>query len=153
MDEETLKKEIDVAFEYSYEHDDWVEPLDQALEDVSARAALWRPADGKGIWDMVLHMAVWNENIVERIETGQKVHPTEGAWPAPPDEPDEIAWKAAKQRLRRSLESVRRTIAESSLDKLQASPYGIGDLLCRATHMGYHLGQIVKIRECADLPN
>ena len=35
----------------------------------------------------------------------------------------------------------------SPLDKINASPYGLGDLICRFTHNGYHLGQISKIRE------
>src|SRR6476659_1713269 len=106
MEEDAIRKELDIAFEYGYAHEDWVNPLAEALEGVSARAALWRPsAEGKGIWDIVLHLAVWNENIVERTETRQKAHPSEGAWPSPPSNPDETAWMRDKARLTASIEA------------------------------------------------
>ncbi len=148
MTDDQIKHELAIGFEYCYQHDDWVEPVEQALAGLTAEQALWRPnPEVKGIWDMVLHLAAWNENIVERTETGQKAHPAEGAWPPPPETPSEEAWAAAKQRLMKSYESVQQLIANSPLDKLQSAPYGIGDLLCRFTHSGYHLGQISKIRE------
>jgi hypothetical protein len=149
MDDAALKKDILTAWEYSYLHDDWVNPLEEALEGVTAEQALWRPGpDAMGIWDIVLHLAVWNENIVERVETGQAARPWEGAWPAIPEAKDEPAWEASKQRLTDSLESVRKMIEATSIEKIQASTYGLPDLLCRITHNGYHLGQITKIREC-----
>ena len=154
MTENAVRKELDIAFEYAYLHDDWVNPLAEALDGVTAEAALWRPsADGKGIWDIVLHLAAWNENIVERTKTGEKTHPKEGAWPPPPDSPDPVAWETAKKRLSDSIEEVRNMIRTTSLDDLQAAPYGLGDLLCRLTHLGYHLGQITKLRECVSLPS
>ena len=149
VDNETIKREIIIGFEYSYLHDDWVNPLSEALEGVTAKEAIWRPGpDAKGIWDMVLHMATWNENIVERIETGETVGALDGHWPAPPVVPDEAAWEAAKKRLWNSLDSIQRTLESSSLEKIQSGGYHLGDLLCRFTHMGYHLGQITKLREC-----
>src|SRR3569832_2583651 len=100
MEESEVRKQLDIAFEYCYAHNVWVNSLDDALAGVTSRAALWRPIPpGKGIWDIVLHLAVWNENIVERTESGERVHPEEGEWPATPDHPDEAAWAAAKRRL------------------------------------------------------
>ena len=154
MTDEDVRKELDIAFEYCYAHDDWVNPLNEALDGISAQAALWRPSpEGKGIWDIVLHLAVWNENIVERTETRQKTHPSEGPWPPPPSSPDEEAWMRHKKRLTDSIEAVRKMIQTRSLDDLQAAPYGLGDLLCRMTHMSYHLGQITKLREIVALPD
>lgn len=144
MTEDEIKGEIALAFEYAYRHDDWVEPLESLLAGVSAADALRRPRE-KGVWDIALHLALWNENIVERVRTGRKIHPDEG-WPAPSTVPEDAAWEAAKARLRDSYAAVQCLIETSSLDELRGG-YGLADLLCHLTHSGYHLGQIVKLRE------
>jgi len=148
MEEETLRRELLVGLEYAYAHEDWVTPLDEALDVLTPQAALWRQGpDTPSIWEIVLHLAVWNENIVQRVATGKPVHPDEGAWPPLPEVRDGEAWEAAKNRLQASLASVKTMIAEMPLSTIQASPWGIGDLLCRFTHVAYHLGQITRIRE------
>ena len=147
--QEDFKKVIAVAFEYSYLHDDWVNPLENALAGVTVEQALWRPAPGsKGIWEIVLHLAAWNENMVERVRTGKAVRPAEGSWAPLPSNADEEEWREAKQRLWNSLDSVREMIESTSLEAIEQGPYGAGDLLCRFIHNGYHLGQITKMREC-----
>jgi hypothetical protein len=149
MTEQEIRELLLVVLEYSYEHDDWSHPLDDALAGVTAEQASWRPGgDAMGIWDIVLHLAVWNENIIERIKTGEKVRPKEGAWPPRPDVARESDWDSAKSRLRASLDLLRSFIESVPLEKVHASPYGIGDLATRPLHMAYHIGQIVKIREC-----
>jgi hypothetical protein len=148
MDEQAMKRNVLVAFEYSYQHDDWVNPLAEALAGVTAAEAAWRPGPkGKGIWDIVLHMANWTENIVERMRSGEKARPAEGAWPPPPAVPDEAAWEAAQRRLWDALAALRAYIETHSLDELAGSPYGLGDLFCRFIHNAYHIGQITKMRE------
>ena len=85
MDEQALRRDVLIAFEYSYQHDDWVYPLADALAGITVDEAVWTPGpDVKGIWDIVLHMAVWTENIVERMRSGERVRPAEGAWPPLP---------------------------------------------------------------------
>jgi len=149
MNQEALRKDVLVAFEYSYLHDDWVNPLEEALDGVTYVEALWSPGpDSMNIWRIVLHLAVWNENMVQRIETGEASKPDEGAWPPLPVVQDESTWTDSKQRLRNAEESLRSTIASVPWEKIQNSPYGLADLLCRLTHNGYHLGQITKLREC-----
>ncbi len=151
MDEQALRHEIKVAFEYSYLHDDWVTPLEEALEGVTAEQALRRPRpNSKGIWEIVLHLAMWNENIVDRIRTGQPTRATEEHWPPLPPTPDEAAWEAAKKRLWDSLESMRVAIEAAPMEKIVGMHYGLGDLFCRFNHLAYHGGQIVKLRECFD---
>ncbi|HLK16719.1 MAG TPA: DinB family protein [Fimbriimonadaceae bacterium] len=152
MDEGEVRRQLAIGFEYSYTHDDWVTPLEAVLDGIDAATALRRPPPAdKGIWDIVLHLAVWHEDIVIRVRTGQQSHPSEGAWPPPPDEPDPAAWEAAKTRLRAALVSVQRMIETTPLEQIMASPYSLGDLLCRFTHNGYHLGQITKLREMLGL--
>lgn len=142
------KDELLIGFEYSHLQDSWVNPLSEALDGITAEEALWRPGPRlKGIWDIVLHVAVWNENIVERIEKGQPVRPQEGPWPPPPDAPNEAAWERAKERLWDSLASMRKLISTAPLERIEKSPYGVGDLICRFIHIAYHIGQITKLRE------
>lgn len=156
MDQDVLRREIAIAFEYSYEHDDWVTPLEEALDGITAQEALWKPAPKiPSIWEIVLHVAVWNENIVERMAQrtrGERPgHPAEGAWPPLPAVQDEAAWEAAQNRLRESLSQVRTHIETMSLPAVV--DYGsigyshLDDLLCRFLHNAYHIGQITKLRE------
>jgi hypothetical protein len=90
---------------------------------------------------------VWNENIVERMKTGEKARPEEGAWPPIPDPADDAAWEASKKRLWDSLQNLEQYLSTCAPGRLMAGPYGLGDLLCRFVHNGYHLGQITKLRE------
>jgi uncharacterized damage-inducible protein DinB len=148
MNEQSLQRDILLAFEYSFLHADWVNPLEEALAGVTADQALSKPsADAKSIWDIVLHMTVWTENIVERIRSGNPVRPSEGAWPLLPTVRDEAAWEGAKSRLRDALDSLRSTIEAAPLTAIEDSPYGLADLLCRFIHNAYHIGQITKMRE------
>ena len=149
MTEAEVMKELAVAFEYTYKHDDWVTPLSEVLQGVSSEEALWLPAPkGKSIWDITLHLAKWNENIVERVYWREPSHPEEDAhWPKPPRAPTEADWLEAQGRLDRSIRSVGEMLASASLDKIQAGKYGLADVLCRFAHLAYHIGQMTKIRE------
>jgi hypothetical protein len=149
VDGEAVKAAVLTALDYSYLHEDWVNPLAEALEGVTAEQAAWRPGpQEKGIWDIVLHLAVWNENIVERMRTGEKARPAEGAWPPLPAALDEQSWLQAKRRLWDSLDGLRNYLGSLPPEGLMSGPWGLGDLLCRFTHNGYHIGQITKLREC-----
>jgi hypothetical protein len=141
--------QLQLAFEYTYLHDDWVTPLAELLGGVSMSEALRRPTpNGKNIWEIVLHLAKWNENIVDRVQWRDPQRPDEDAhWPKPPLNPTEEAWLAAQTRLDESFAAVAHMLETVSLDEIQASKYCLGDLVCRFTHAGYHIGQITKIRE------
>lgn len=149
MTEQELRDLILTTFEYTYLHDDWSHPLAEVLAGITPDQAAWRPGpDLMGIWDMVLHLTVWNDNIIERIQTGQMTHPSEGAWPPKPVDLDEANWDAAKSDLWASTERLKDLIQTVPFEKIRASPYSFADLACRFTHMAYHIGQIVKLREC-----
>lgn len=154
MDGEAVRREVLLAFEYSYQHEEWVYPLADALRGVTATEAAWRPGpDVKGIWDIVLHLAVWTENIIERMQSRKSAHPEEGAWPPLPPTLDEAAWENAQRRLWDALAALRTHIESNPPDALMGGPYGLADLLCRFIHNGYHIGQITKMRECQAAQN
>lgn len=56
----------------------------------------------------------------------------------------------AQKRLADSLSAIRESIETVPMLQLEQNAYGIPDLLCRFTHIGYHLGQITKMREMWD---
>lgn len=151
MEDRALIEDLRVAFEYTHVHDDWVTPLPEALADVTVEEALYQIADddSEPIWRIVLHLAKWNENIVDRILQQDTSNPNEDRhWPALPLALDEDAWKAARQRLDDSITAIDSLLRSATLAQILESEYGLPDLLCRYTHMGYHIGQITKIREC-----
>jgi hypothetical protein len=159
---EAVRRDVLLAFEYAHNEDDWVFPLAEALDGVTAAEAAWTPdtadPEPRGIWRIVLHMTVWTENIVERMgqrERGERLGgPSEGAWPPLPPTLDEAAWKADQQRLWNALAALQTHIAETPiaamLDQGQAGYSQLADLLCRFTHNAYHIGQITKLREWMD---
>jgi hypothetical protein len=148
LNEHETRELLKVGLEYSYLHEDWVHPLREVLEGLSAKQAAWMPGEQmKGVWDIVLHLTAWNCNIIERIETGEKARPKEGAWPPMPEVKSEEAWAAAQSDLWASVVALTALVDSVPLEKVRSSPYGFGDLLCRFTHMAYHCGQIVKLRE------
>jgi hypothetical protein len=148
LDGEAVKREVLVAFEYSFNQEDWVCPLTEALAGVTAQEATWRPSpDVKSIWEIVLHMAVWTENMVHRMQSGDPVRPAEGAWPPLPPTLDEAAWEQAQRRLWEALAGLRAQIEATLPTALLDGPYGLADLLCRFIHIAYHIGQITKLRE------
>jgi hypothetical protein len=152
---DAVRRDILVAFEYCHLHDAWVTPLAEALDGITAARAAVRPnPDSRSIWEIVLHLAVWNENIVERMHCREQrtpfSRPAEGAWPPLPAIQDESAWQAARQRLWDSLAAVRSHIETTPLDAmLDPGTVGysqLGDLFCRFTHLAYHIGQITKLK-------
>ena len=38
-----VRRDILLAFEYSYAHADWVTPLDEALDGITVAETLWKP--------------------------------------------------------------------------------------------------------------
>jgi hypothetical protein len=153
MDDDILRNTLLTTFDYSYRHDDWVNPLVEALDGVDVEQALWKPRpELKCIWEIVLHMAVWTENMVQRIQGPRDARPSEGAWPGLPANPDAGAWSEATYRLWRALDTLRGAIQTAPFSLLQERPWPEGtvldDLVCRFIHNAYHIGQITKLREC-----
>ncbi len=134
-------------------------PLKEALKGVTAQEAAWKadPQDPhqRSIWQIVLHMTAWTENIVQRMAQRQRgdrpVGPPEGHWPALPAVLDEVAWEEAERRLWESLAALRAHIETTSLDAMldygNAGYSHLADLLCRLIHNAYHIGQITKLRD------
>ncbi|MBS1705689.1 MAG: hypothetical protein JST40_07425 [Armatimonadetes bacterium] len=110
------------ALQYAAYEDDWSHPLARSLDGITGEKARWQPPEGEGIWRIVLHVTVWNRNILDRIRTSQPVSPAEGAWPEIPVDSSETHWLQAKEACLASLEELRLLIETGSLDAIRSSP-------------------------------
>ena len=156
-----MRRDVLLAFEYAHNREDWVYPLADALAGVTAQEAAWKPSpdkpdpDMRCIWQIVLHMTAWTDNIVQRM--AQRIQgeppgkPPEGAWPPLPATMDEAAWEDAQRRLWNALAALRAHIEATPpaalLDCGNVGYSQFADLLCRLIHNAYHIGQITKLRE------
>lgn len=86
------------------EGDPWHGPsLKEILEGITPEQAMRRVAPGAhSIWELVLHMTGWAREVAARMRGQAAAEPEEGDWPAPPGQPDEAQWRAAKTDLARA---------------------------------------------------
>jgi uncharacterized damage-inducible protein DinB len=72
----------------------------EVLRDVTVADATYRAApDAHTIWEIVLHMRSWTEEVLRRARGGVPDEPERGDWPPVPDPADESAWRATLRSL------------------------------------------------------
>jgi hypothetical protein len=136
--------------EEAYSKKTWHGPnLRQALKDVTAKQAAWRPGpDRHNIWEEALHAAYWKYAARRRIAGGKR-----GSFPLKgsnfflrPEKGKtaEADWRADLSVLetehRALVEAARKALKSSITDKQLRSLYGV------AFHDVYHAGQIRLLR-------
>jgi uncharacterized damage-inducible protein DinB len=124
----------------------------ELLKDVDAANAAARPLpDAHTIWELVLHIAVWDDAGIRRLD-GEKWQPTGVAnFPVMP-EPTEAAWKKAIAETKRSHERLVKIVAalpDSRLrDRVPGKRYNFSHMLHGiAQHELYHAGQIAILKK------
>lgn len=133
--------------------DAWHGPsLMELLEDVDAATAAARPLpEVHSIWELVLHVAVWDDAALRRLD-GKKWQPT-GLKNFPPvTKPTEAAWRKAVAATKRTHDKLVRTVAalpESRLqDRVPGKRYDFYHMLHGiAQHELYHAGQIAILKK------
>ncbi|MEJ1240843.1 DinB family protein [Chryseolinea sp. T2] len=141
----------------SYDVEGWHPPLKDALENMHAEGALWRPhQDAHNVWELLNHLICYKDRFVSRLEgivfepaitdneqTFQRgIGTTESEWQA------RLSHLAYIQAVIR--EKVL-TFSDADLDKpLPEAPIG-GQLLSLASHDSYHTGQIMFLRKLQGL--
>ena len=82
-------------------------PVDSTLAGITAEQASARPvAGGHSIWEIALHIAVWDRVVTRRL-TGQSFEPSAAQdWPAVTDTSDR-AWRSAVGDLRQARSELR----------------------------------------------
>jgi len=131
--------------------------LTAILRGVDHRLASSRPTPGAHtIWELVLHITAWKNEVRRRLGGEVAGEPADGDWPAV-GEPSEPAWKAAIDRLQvahRLLVSAVRDFPEAQLsvptndhrsDGIAPAYYEL--ILGVIQHDVYHSGQIAILKK------
>ena len=137
----------------AFEGDAWHGPaLLELLQDVDAGTAAAKPlADVHSIWELVLHIAVWDGAAIRRL-AGEKTQPTGTAnFPLVP-KPTNAAWRKAVADATRTHRLLVRTVASLSGSRLRervpGKKYDFYFMLHGiAQHELYHAGQIAILKK------
>jgi uncharacterized damage-inducible protein DinB len=144
-----------------HEEDAWHgTPLRQILAEVDEIQASWRPFEGvQTIWELVLHMTAWKNEVRRRLGGAPAGVPPEGDWPHPPASPEAQAWRQAVGALedaqRALVEAVLRVppsmlLAPTSDPRDRETGQGVSHYILLhgiVQHDVYHSGQIALLRK------
>jgi uncharacterized damage-inducible protein DinB len=136
----------------AYRAEAWHGPsLLETLAGVSSALAAKRPLKGAHtIWELVNHVASWNEIVALRL-AGEKPKVTP-EWNFPPmPKPTPAAWKAAQARLARAEAKFRKAVIGFPAAKLGRKRPGTTStwnvlIHGQIQHQLYHAGQIAMLR-------
>ncbi len=124
----------------------------ELLEDVSASMAAAKPLpDVHSIWELVLHIAVWDGAALRRL-AGEKCQPKGTANFPLAMKPTEVAWRKAVADAKRTHDRLVKTVAalpESRLrDRVPGKRYDFYFMLHGVVqHELYHAGQIAILKK------
>jgi len=125
----------------------------ELLAGVGAATATNHPiTSAHSIWELVLHIAAWDDAVKRRIVTGKAVSLSDEENFPPVRETSEAAWKQALEHLRQAHEQLVQTVAalpDSRLDeRVPGKNYNIYFMLHGITqHELYHAGQIAILKK------
>ncbi len=153
---ERLRREL----ESTMDGDPWYgSAVARILEGIEAPAAAAHPVKGAhSIWELVLHMTAWVNEVRRRLEGAKHGEPSEGDWPAVGATTPE-AWKQAISSLRGAHAELARTLAATD-DAGLARQVGGGQVDATGKpvtlhqtvigilqHDTYHAGQIAVLKK------
>ncbi len=127
----------------------------ELLKDVDAATAFAKPiAKLHSIWELLLHIEVWDRSALVRLE-GKKFQPTgRDNFPLPP-KPTEAAWRKAVAQAKRTHDTLVKTVAKLSAkrlrDRVPGKRYNFAHALHGIVqHELYHAGQIALLKKAQD---
>ena len=134
-------------------------PLRQILEGIDHQHASRRPLPGvHTIWELVLHITAWKNEVRRRIGGAPAGEPVEGDWPAPAAASAD-AWRAALDGLEVSHRALVTDVSALSEDQLfkptndprdRATGAGVSHYVLLhgiVQHDVYHSGQIALLKK------
>ena len=139
----------------AFNGDAWHGPaLLELLQDMDAATAAAKPLPNvHSIWELVMHIAAWDEAATRRL-AGEKTQPTGVAnFPIVP-KPTEAAWRKAVAHLNRTHDVLVRKVAALSDSRLgervPGKKYNFYFMLHGVVqHELYHAGQIAILKKAA----
>jgi uncharacterized damage-inducible protein DinB len=151
----TTKELLLEQFKTCYDENGWFVALKNALDGLSAEAALWK--DGgldHSIWELAAHLLYWNKRWVQRFLGGAVEASKETIDATFRGESGGAAeWENLKSELFRVFDEWKQALETADEEKFgeQVSanyhePWSV-PLALQNTHNAYHIGQIVVIRK------
>ena len=129
----------------------------ETLEGVGPALAAKQPVRGAHtIWELVEHVASWNEIVAARLAGEEPLVTDQWNFPSVP-QATPAAWKRTRNRLERSFRAFRREVArfpQSRLGRRRPKlPYTWNVLIHgQIEHTLYHAGQIALLRRALGKP-
>jgi DinB superfamily len=106
------------------------------------------------VWQLLEHLRIAQWDILEFSRNPDHVSPKwpQGYWPETEAPPDNTAWNRSVEAFRSDLQEMQNLVADPQTDLYAKIPWGDGQTILReailvADHNGYHLGQIVSVRQ------
>jgi uncharacterized damage-inducible protein DinB len=144
-----------------YSGDPWHGPSTVALlAGLTAEEAAAHPVvDGHSIWELVLHLTAWQNEVRRRLGGKPATFPSEGDW-RQPEKVTGAAWAAVRKDLGDSLAALLEDLGSLSESDLETTvgalssqdPAAVTHITHRAMlsgllqHAAYHSGQIAVLR-------
>ena len=147
-------------FKRAHDGDPWHgSPIKDILQGVTHEQAARKPPNGAhSIWELVLHVTGWRNEVARRATGAPAAEPAGGDYPAV-GEPTAARWKAALAALDASHDNLAGVVRDMSDDRLLEAtndprnrPLGTGcsyyELLHGIVqHDAYHAGQIAILKK------
>ena len=138
----------------AFDGDAWHGPaLLELLKDVDAARAAAKPlADVHSIWELVLHIAAWDNAGLRRLAGETAKLKGNANFPPVPAEPTEDAWRETVAAVKGTHETLVKAVAGLSdkrlRDQVPGKPYDFYHLFHGiAQHELYHAGQIAILKK------
>ncbi|MTH52254.1 DinB family protein [Bacillus mangrovi] len=148
--ENSRKETLLTLRNYSWKKNGWNASLSQALENVTAADAAWKPpGGGNTIWETVNHLNYFNARTLEKLlgkTPDHTVATNEETFGAAGSVNDEEKWKSAVSKTEQLMTSLIETIEKLSEENVAEGEWDIR-LPEIMMHDAYHTGQIVLIRK------
>jgi uncharacterized damage-inducible protein DinB len=138
-------------------------PLMSILDGVTAAQAAAKPVpQAHSIWELVLHVTGWKNEVRQRLTGAPAGEPAEGDWPAV-EAVSDAAWREALERLRAVHTALVETVRALPASRLHEAtrdprnrPLGTGvsyyvTLHGIVQHDVYHAGQIAILKKALGL--
>lgn len=134
-------------------------PVKAILRGVTATQAAWKPSPHvHSIWELVLHMTGWRNEVARRVTGAPAAEPAGGDWPAVGDTTRErwtaalAALDAAHGRLMKAISGMTDAQLVAASNDRRDRPLGAGVTyyeLCHGIvqHDAYHAGQIAILKK------
>lgn len=123
----------------------------EILDSITPSQAAARPMKGHSIWELVLHIAAWENMFCRKLHGSSEVQPAEGDFP-PVKEATPENWSEAIRTLETAHKQLMETVAQMEESRLAETvvgkDYSIRFMLVGLIeHHVYHAGQISMLKK------